>query len=57
MNEELKPCPFCGSKNLCLIRNSWYWVQCNNCLAEIGVQESEKDAIEKWNRRADDEID
>lgn len=51
MSEELKRCPFCGSKNLCLAGNIWHWVQCNNCLAEIAVQGSEEEAIEQWNRR------
>lgn len=57
MSKELKPCPFCGSKNLRLTGNSWHWVQCNNCFAEIGGQESEEEAIEQWNRRVNDETD
>lgn len=54
MSKELKQCPFCGSKNLRLTGNSWHWVQCNNCFAEIGGQESEEEAIEQWNRRVND---
>lgn len=54
MNEELKPCPFCGSKNLCLNGISLHWVRCNNCLAETGGQESDEKAIEQWNRRVND---
>ena len=72
---ELKPCPFCGSKNIkthAFIDEAI--VHCENCLSRvIGYGQPERfvpaenglyrrieeksapiDAIEKWNRRADD---
>lgn len=52
MQEELKPCPFCGGTDL-VIRNGW--VECNNklCLSSgpgaLGDKESQ--SIAAWNRR------
>ena len=59
MNEQLKPCPFCGSKaEIEHKRNLLTWiVQCSNqsCPASymIGADyETEEQAIDAWNRRA-----
>ncbi len=49
---EPKPCPFCGFE-LVLIYND-HRIVCGNCSATI-KRESEEEAIEAWNRRADDE--
>jgi Lar family restriction alleviation protein len=48
---KLKPCPFCGSTN---IEHSkiWIFIACNNCKAQIS-RPSEKEAVEAWNRRAE----
>ena len=60
MNEELKPCPFCG--NWCLVPGydvAGKFVRCNECGATgprvkfDGDLEDEKE-IEAWNRRAND---
>ena len=58
--EELKPCPFCGAKGeIEHIKALSAWiVQCSNqfCPASymIGANfETEAEAIEAWNRRAD----
>ena len=51
---ELKPCPFCGSKNIRLWGEKdkgTPWVQCNNCLASTGTYEKREQAIGAWNRR------
>lgn len=59
---ELKACPFCGS----ILRIDKYHIQddfikefwgimCRSCDAYIESEISEKDAIEKWNRRAGDD--
>ena len=61
-NSELKPCPFCGAKavmNYKQALNTWI-VECSNssCPASymIGMDyDTEAEAIEAWNRRANDE--
>ncbi len=57
MSEELKPCPFCGSKNIRIWDNDNIlpWVQCNDCLTSIATRETREEAITAWNRRANDE--
>lgn len=50
-NEELKPCPFCGSGaqlNDCL---GDYWVTCNLCNASANMYSGEENAIKAWNTR------
>jgi Lar family restriction alleviation protein len=57
---KLKPCPFCGSEDIKLFGTT---VNCCNCYAQSysslhGVaKERMKDAIEKWNRRAYEDVD
>ena len=54
MSEELKPCPFCGSKKI--KRNhedGRFWMTCQTCFADgpPTSKRSEEDAPD-WNRRA-----
>lgn len=61
MNDELKPCPFCGAKAFFdksyFPNGNWeYCIACTNCdsvftLAYINPDKS--DLAELWNRRAD----
>lgn len=57
---ELKPCPFCGSRNIDFgvmtgTMSGWAYCQCEECLAEIHVLSPLIDeAIKAWNRRAED---
>lgn len=60
MHEELKPCPFCGSKNIVVrkytaVAGVHYYVQCDSanggCGAEFESRVSRKDAIKAWNKR------
>ena len=69
--EKLKPCPFCGSHGILEggdFIGGWnektgprpYMAECSNqdCIASymIGaVYDTKEEAIEAWNRRADDE--
>lgn len=64
--EGLKPCPFCGGEaNICSYRtyvNSSlvrkYYVSCKVCGIELPTcqsSENKSDAINNWNRRANDE--
>ena len=58
---KIKPCPFCGEKDLIdygIMRGTMQgfdYVQCENCGAEIHSIHNGKDieAIEKWNTRAE----
>lgn len=58
--EPWKPCPFCGAKwnRLFVVENEigWFYVECsandNGCGAEGPIAISEDDAINAWNRRA-----
>lgn len=52
MNEELKPCPFCGGNNLSVEGITFYWVECTDCNASIAGNETKEEAVEAWNRRA-----
>lgn len=53
---ELKPCPFCGVeaeiiravKEIC-------WCKCKKCDVSMPATFNEQNAIEKWNRRVDDD--
>ena len=58
---ELKPCPFCGGKDVGLMnrfprfhdeRTTTYTV-CYTCGGRSVCSESARDAIEAWNRRSD----
>ena len=54
---DLKPCPFCGSKNLSCF-NDGYLIQifCNACGARTGLHQHDPKcdkAVEAWNRRAE----
>lgn len=65
MEEELKPCPFCGGTNTEVLNlleeepeleeigyteRNWH-VRCNSCYALGGCRRTREEAIETWNRR------
>lgn len=55
-NEQLKPCPFCGSGvhleyPIVVGNDRYYRVVCDNCPATIGFYETEAEVIKVWNRR------
>lgn len=58
--EDLKPCPFCGNSWPAIGQEREYstfgtiYVYCTNCRASGPSMPSKKEAIEAWNRRADD---
>lgn len=55
MSEELKSCPFCGSKAELLIvpgKMTKWIVRCTKCYTNNGTFASDHDAREAWNRRA-----
>ena len=56
---ELKQCPFCGSDKVNVIKHEYnnlsdsFGVRCFNCKTQSYQSfDSEKEAIEAWNRRA-----
>lgn len=57
MTDKLKPCPFCGSKNIDLFEHGAIvvFVQCDDCLATFPHFDSKQEAIEAWNRRVDND--
>lgn len=58
MATELKPCPFCGGEAefvyLEAYENEGYIVCKNGCIEQRKIYNSTGEAIEAWNRRAED---
>ena len=46
---EIKPCPFCGSKDLYVRDNSGHYVACKNCDAYGPYGKDDEEAIKRWN--------
>lgn len=61
--ERLKPCPFCGRKGelrsmrFGMEREPRWAVTCVACAIAIGWEDSEEEAVKRWNRRVTDEED
>ena len=54
-NEQLKPCPFCGSEKTYFIAiDGDYQIECACCYAKSHFYDTKDDVIEAWNRRAND---
>ena len=59
--DELKPCPFCGSKFIRIV--DWddedgkvYWARCEKCYVSTQSCLRKRDVIELWNRRDDNDL-
>lgn len=54
---DLKKCPFCGynatNRKVDWCEKEYYTVTCPNCGSSIGLHETEKEAVDSWNRRAE----
>ena len=58
MDDELKPCPFCGHKAkhwMILEDKVWHIVECNYCHAKTDKRASQKSAEKAWNKRKGEE--
>lgn len=47
--DKIKPCPFCGSKDLYARDNSGHYVVCKNCDAYGPYGKDDEEAIQLWN--------
>ena len=58
MADELKPCPFCGGK-ASIMRYSYitkeHYCFCTSCKVRMPNSLTREEAIERWNRRAEDD--
>ena len=50
---KMKGCPFCGSKLFSIVESeeNEFQIQCGNCYAKTGVEETVEKAKFAWNRR------
>lgn len=57
MTDELKPCPFCGSKKVefANMTGRGMFVYCKSCKASANIALRKEDAIYLWNRRAEEQ--
>ena len=57
---ELKPCPFCGGEAEAYVspaKDGWNYVFCKKCQTSVDNYDTAAEAIEAWNRRANDGLD
>ena len=59
---KLKPCPFCGSKNITLYEHEDFgcYIVCENCNSAMGTVNEpldETEVIEHWNRRMESDTE
>lgn len=63
---ELKPCPFCGGRELLLrdvrgmfgrsaYARTYRYIQCRSCFSQTGYYGTKPKTVEAWNRRVDNE--
>ena len=51
---ELKPCPFCGSKNVKIhVGYSHSYIRCEDCIVSTRRFKNIQDAVDGWNKRID----
>lgn len=51
---KIKPCPFCGQNDVCLVQDGdLHWCCCSHCGVEGPFRDCRLNAIELWQRRAE----
>lgn len=60
MMYQLKPCPFCGSEEIIILRNvnkGNFACECGNCSAQVpnlnNTRYNKEEAVRAWNTRAE----
>ena len=56
MTDELKPCPFCGSKRIVIHKlpdGKTKFAICMNCKASSNGADREEDVVYLWNKRTE----
>lgn len=56
MTSELKPCPFCGGEAGLYIspaKYGWKYAFCKKCFSSMDDYDTEAEAVEAWNTRAE----
>lgn len=59
MKIHLKPCPFCGEKEIWITTvtencGSYLYVECSKCGAKSSEEDSQDTAVKSWNKRTAD---
>ena len=51
-DDEIKPCPFCGSNNIKIhVGYNHSYIRCEDCIVSTRRFKNIPDAIDCWNRR------
>ena len=64
MNNELKPCPFCGGEVVPFHAKSdsppidlgWRFFCKNNCCMQVKFYKTYEEAVDDWNERCDNDL-
>lgn len=51
LNNELKPCPFCGHKASPNSNHGFYYITCHNCGIRTSDYRSKEKVLKVWNSR------
>ena len=52
--KELKPCPFCGSTDIWIMNDPYFWCWCIGCGVETLTYYTKEELIKAWNTRVEE---